>query len=180
MAIRKLLSEDTSSFQSLRLRGLLECPEAFSSSHAKEVDTTLDVIAQSLSPRPDGAVFGNLLGQNLVGIIGAQREVRRKLSHKAFIWGMYAAPEHRLKGIGRSLVDQALRYASQDLGVEVVTLGVNAQNKAAVALYEAMGFQTYGTEPGFLVLDGVAHDQHLMSCHVHGAAYPIVAGVRDA
>jgi ribosomal protein S18 acetylase RimI-like enzyme len=170
MPIRQLFSEDAPAFQSLRLRGLLECPEAFTSSHAEEVDLPLDVIAQRLSPKPDGAVFGNFSGHNLVGLVGIYREARPKLLHKASIWGMYVAPEHRLKGIGRSLVAQAVEHASQNLGVRVVNLGVNTRNNAAVALYKSMGFQIYGTEPEFLVLDGVAHDQHLMRRHVHGVA----------
>jgi ribosomal protein S18 acetylase RimI-like enzyme len=170
MAIRQLLSEDAATFQALRLRGLLECPEAFTSSHAEEVDLPLDVIAQRLSPRPDSAVFGNFSGLSLVGLIGIYREARPKLLHKAFIWGMYVAPEHRRKGVGRSLLAQAVQHASQSLGVRVLNLSVNTQNKAAVALYKAMGFQIYGTEPEFVVLDGVAYDQHLMRRHVHGVA----------
>jgi ribosomal protein S18 acetylase RimI-like enzyme len=170
MAIRQLVSEDASNFQSLRLRGLLECPEAFGSSHAEEVDLPLEFIAQRLSPKSDSAVFGSFSGQSLVGLIGIYREARPKLLHKASIWGMYVTPEHRHKGIGRSLVAQALQYASQGLGVRVVNLGVNTQNEAAIALYKAMGFEIYGTEQEFLMLDGVAHDQHLMRRHVHGVA----------
>ncbi len=170
MAIRKLLSGDAAAFQSLRLRGLLECPEAFTSSHAEEIDTPLEVIAQRLTLKPDGAVFGSFLGPDLVGVIGVQREGRIKLSHKAFIWGMYVTAEHRLKGMGRSLVDQALQHAAMSLKAQVVHLGVNTHNAAAVALYKSMGFQIYGTERGFLMLDGISHDQHLMSRHVPSVA----------
>jgi ribosomal protein S18 acetylase RimI-like enzyme len=166
MAIRKLLPEDAAAFQSIRLRGLLECPEAFSSSYAEERDTPLQIIAQRLTSKPDGAVFGSFLGPDLVGVIGVERESRIKLSHKASIWGMYVAPEHRLKGMGRALVDQALQHAAHSLTVQLIQLGVNTHNAAAIALYESMGFLTYGTELGFLMLDGVSHDQHLMSRHV--------------
>lgn len=166
LAIRRLLPDDASEFLSLRLRGLLECPEAFSSSHAEEVDTDLGVIAQRLAPKADGAVFGQLAGSRLVGLIGVQREMRHKLMHKAFIWGMYVAPEHRRKGAGRALVATALRHATHEIGVRVVQLGVNTRNEAAIALYREMGFETYGTEREFLMLDGLPHDQHLMSYRV--------------
>ena len=170
MVIRQLVSEDASAFQALRLRALLECPEAFTSSHAEEVDIPLDVIAKRLAPKPEGAVFGSFDDQDLVGLIGIYREVRLKLLHKAFIWGMYVAPDHRLNGMGRALVDHALQYASRSLGARVVMLGVNTRNKAAIALYEAKGFRIYGTEADFLMLNGVAHDQHLMSRHVPDVA----------
>jgi hypothetical protein len=31
---------------------------------------------------------------------------------------------------------------------------------------QAMGFRTYGTEKGFLMIDGVSHDEHFMARHV--------------
>jgi ribosomal protein S18 acetylase RimI-like enzyme len=172
MAVRKLLPVDAPAFQALRLRGLLECPEAFSSSHAEEAATPLEVISGRLAPRPDGAIFGYFVNAALTGMVGVGRESQQKLSHKAFVWGMYVAPEHRRNGAGRSLLEQALKYALQDLGVRTVNLGVNTRNRPAIALYEAMGFATYGTEPGFLMIDGVLHDEHLMSCHVQGGTDP--------
>ncbi len=163
MAIRQLLSEDAPDFQSLRLRGLLECPEAFTSSHAEEVDSPLDVLAQRLSPKPDGAVFGYFSGTNLVGLIGVQREGRLKLSHKAFIWGMYVTPTHRRRSVGRQLVQSVLSHAASLPGLRRVNLGVNAANPQAIALYEATGFKPYGVEKAFLVVDDVEQDEVHMS-----------------
>jgi ribosomal protein S18 acetylase RimI-like enzyme len=163
MLIRRLLPEDAASFQAVRLRGLLEIPSAFTSSHAEEVDTPLEVTAETLAQKPDGAVFGAFADGTLAGVLGIQQEGHRQVAHKAFIWGMYVAPEHRRNGLGRALIAHALKFAAQDLRVRSVNLGVNTANRAAVALYEAMGFRTYGTEPGFLMIDGVLHDEHLMS-----------------
>jgi RimJ/RimL family protein N-acetyltransferase len=163
MEIRTLLPEDASRFQAIRLQGLLEIPSAFSSSHAEEVDTPLPIIAQRLETRPEGAVLGAFEDDALVGVIGVQREGQRQLAHKAFIWGMYVHPDHRLKGVGRALVSRALDIAAGELGVRSVNLGVNTRNSAAVALYRSMGFQAYGTEIGFLRINGELHDQHLMS-----------------
>ena len=163
MVIRKLHPEDAAAFQALRLRGLLEIPSAFTSSHGEEVDIPLEETARRIAPKPDGVIFGAFVNGVLVGLLGVQREAQTQISHKAFVWGMYVAPEHRLHGLGRLLVAEALRFAKQDLGVLSVKLGVNAGNAAAIALYEAMGFRTYGTESGFLMIDGVLYDEQLMS-----------------
>lgn len=163
MGVRRLLPEDAGAFQALRLRALLECPSAFSASHAEEVDTSLEIIAQRLAPKPEGAVFGGFIGPDLAGIIGIEREAQTKLAHKAYIWGMYVAQAHRRSGAGRELMLAALQYASADLGVLSVNLGVNTTNTAAIRLYESVGFSVYGTERGFLRIDGVLHDEHLMS-----------------
>jgi RimJ/RimL family protein N-acetyltransferase len=48
-------------------------------------------------------------------------------------------------------------------GVERLTLGVEAGNEAARALYHSLGFVTYGTEPQAYKLDGQYWDSELMS-----------------
>ena len=163
MMVRRLLPDDAAAFQAIRLRGLLECPSAFSSSHAEEVGTPLETIGQNLAPRPDGAVLGCFVGNELAGVVGVEREARIKLSHKAIVWGMYVLPAHRRHGMARRLILVALEYASADLGALSVNLGVNTSNHAALKLYEAVGFTIYGTERGFLRIDGVLHDEHLMA-----------------
>lgn len=163
MDIRRLGPDDAAKFHALRLRGLLECPAAFTSSHEEEVGLSLEIIAARLAPKPDGAVFGCFVTAELAGVIGVQRDPHRKLKHKAFIWGMYVAPAHRRLGVGRALVAAALDHATGPLGVTRVNLGVNSANHAARALYESSGFTTYGIEPGFMLVDGMLHDEHLMT-----------------
>jgi ribosomal protein S18 acetylase RimI-like enzyme len=163
MLVRRLLPDDAPAFQAVRLSGLLECPSAFSSSHAEEVDVPLESIGQRLAPRSQGVVLGCFLGSELAGIIGVEREVQTKLSHKAFIWGMYVLPAHRRRGVARKLILTALEYAAVELGVLSVNLGVNSSNLAALNLYQSVGFKIYGTERGFLQIYGVLHDEHLMA-----------------
>lgn len=169
VVVRRLLPADAGPFQQLRLRGLQECPGAFASSHAEEVGTDGATIAQRLAPKADGGVFGAFDGARLVGLVGMQREGMAKLRHKAFLWGMYVAPEARRTGAGRALVAHALAYARDDLGVRQVNLGVNTSNHAAIALYRSAGFEVYGTERESLVVDGRPVDEHHMVCRVAAA-----------
>jgi len=159
MPIRTLLASDAAAFQALRLQALLECPSAFASSHEEECDLTLGTVAERLAATSQRCVLGAFEGSKLVGIVGLQREELRKLSHKAFIWGMYVAPESRKAGIGRALVSEALTRAVEMPGVRQVNLGVNAANVAALALYKRLGFEPFGMERGFMLLDGVLHDE---------------------
>ncbi len=159
MEIRALGPEDATAFQALRLQGLLECPTAFASSHTEEVGTALTVVAERLAMQNDRAVFGAFDAGVLVGIVGVRRESMRKLAHKAHVWGVYVAPAARGTGTGRTLLAAALGFAANQLGVRQVTLGVNEQNAAAIALYRGLGFETFGVERGFLCIDGVLHDE---------------------
>ena len=170
MLLRALTPEDAAAFQALRLRGLQECPEAFASSHEEEVGTPAAEIERRLRPKPDSAIVGAFREGELVALTGVQREGMAKLAHKAFVWGVYVAPEARGNGVGSKVVSHALNYAAETLGVRQVNLGVNTKNAAAVALYSKLGFVQYGLERGFLLVAGELHDEYQMVCLLRGAA----------
>jgi ribosomal protein S18 acetylase RimI-like enzyme len=170
MLLRSLTPEDAAVFLTLRLRGLQECPEAFASSYEEEATTPPAEIEKRLKPKTDSAIVGAFRNGELVGLTDIQRENMPKLAHKAFIWGVYVAPQARGHGVGTRVVSHALNYASETLGVRQVNLGVNAGNTAAVELYKKMGFVQYGFEQGFLLVAGVLHDEYQMVWHGRGAA----------
>ena len=170
MHIRALVPSDAAAFRALRLRSLLECPEAFASSHEEEVDTTLPEIEQRLQPKRDSVVFGAFQDSELSALVGLQREGMAKLAHKSFIWGVYVAPEARGKGVGARIMRHALDHAAAAFGARQVNLGVNTKNLAALALYRKLGFVEYGLERGYLLVGGVLHDEYQMVCHVASAA----------
>lgn len=163
MQVRMLTPGDTEQFQSLRLRGLAECPTAFASSYEEEAAESHEITSQRLNPSDEQAIFGAFVDGALVGVLGLQRERMRKLAHKASVWGMYVAPEHREAGLGELLVRQVLQHARR-LGVHQVNLGVNASNIAALTLYTKLGFITFGVERDFLLHDGEFYDEYLMVC----------------
>jgi RimJ/RimL family protein N-acetyltransferase len=170
MHVRTLQPEDAPEYQALRLRGLAEAPTAFASSYEEEVSTPLGEIARRLQPKASVAIFGAFADGKLAGLAGLERESMIKLSHKAYLWGMYVSPELRRSGLGSLLLEQALPYAWQSLGVAQVNLGVHVENANAIALYRRFGFVVWGTETGALVVAGKAQDEHHMVCRAPSAA----------
>lgn len=164
MVIRILTRPDAAAFQSLRLEGLRESPAAFSSSHEEESNRPIDFVAARLAESPLGAVFGVFDGDRLVGVTGVRREEHAKLAHKAYLWGVYITPAYRRRGLGRGLLSAALEHAFGRLDVRQVNLGVGDTNRAAIGLYESLGFQTFGLERAFLCVDGVLYDERHMVC----------------
>lgn len=164
MQYRVLTSEDAAGFQRLRLQGLQETPIAFSSSYEEERDRDLSLIASRLEPDETGVVFGAFLDSTLVGVTGVRRETHSKLAHKAWLWGVYVAPEQRRKGIGRELILRTLDHAFSRFGVRQVNLGVNTASQAAKSLYESLGFVAFGLERAFQLVDGVFYDELHMVC----------------
>jgi RimJ/RimL family protein N-acetyltransferase len=170
MLFRTLTPEDAAAFQALRLRGLAEAPTAFASSYEEEVNTPIAEIERRLQPKASGALFGAFAAGALAGIAGIERESMAKLSHKAYLWGMYVSPEHRGVGLGFQLLQTVLPYAWQSLGVAQVNLGVHTENASAIKLYRRIGFVVWGTEMGALVVGGESQDEHHMVCRAPSAA----------
>ena len=107
----------------------------------------------------------------LVGSIGFAREERRKQRHKALVFGMFVAPEHAQRGIGRALLDACIARARATAGIEQLELTVTASNARATRLYEAAGFRVFGVEERALKIgDRYYPKAHMvLDLHAHGA-----------
>jgi RimJ/RimL family protein N-acetyltransferase len=155
--IRLLTCADTLAYRDIRLEGLRCHPEAFASTFEDERDRPLDrfkdLINQSL-------IFGAVLAQRLVGVVGLRAHAEIKLRHKAMIWGMYVRHEARQYGIGERLIEAAVAYASSH--VEQLQLAVVTENEAARRLYAKAGFIEYGHQINALKHSGRYYDDILM------------------
>jgi ribosomal protein S18 acetylase RimI-like enzyme len=163
MLIRVLGPVDAAPFQTLRLQALTEDPVAFASSYEEERDTPQAVVAERLVPLSDRAIVGAFDGDRLVGLAAWHREEMRKLQHKGFVWGVFVAETHRGRGLGRRLLQAVIAHAREADGIRQLNLTAYAANTAAIALYESLGFVTYGREPAAICVDGMLHDDVHMS-----------------
>ena len=76
---------------------------------------------------------------------------------------MMVSDTHRGRGIGRALLADAIERLRGAAGLVQVTLSVTASNRAAVGLYESVGFTRYGRLPDAIRLpDGRKLDKDLM------------------
>ena len=79
----------------------------------------------------------------LVGMVIVDR--RRGRTPHGRILNLCVAPEHRLRGYGRALLDAAERAVPAARYV----LLVDQKNQPAIALYESHGYQIAGLEPSY-------------------------------
>lgn len=159
--VRPLGVDDAEDYVRLRRAMLLEAPFAFLSSPDDDIGSHTSKVRDSLAGGDGSAVFG-AYASALVGAIGLYRERHAKSAHKAHIWGMYVAPAHRRLGIGRRLLTAAIDHARTLAGVSQILLGVSEMAPAARALYESVGFRTWGTERRAIAHDGRFADEHHM------------------
>lgn len=162
--IRTLTAADAKEYRKLRLRGLLESPEAFGSTYAESAVRPLSVTRERLRSQtdsPDGFTLG-AFEDGLVGVSTLRRKDGAKERHKADLVGVYVSPERRGRGVGRSLLTETITRARQLPDLEQVHLTVVTQNGGALALYRGLGFEAYGIEPRALKEGDRYYDEELM------------------
>lgn len=168
MQIRLLTPLDAPAWRSLRLRGLREHPEAFTSSHEEDAQQPVEASAARLAARSN-SFWGAFERGELVGIVGLERETRAKNRHKARVVGMYVAPEMAGRGLGRALLDALVAQARGE-GLGSLVLTVTEGNAAAQHLYEAAGFRSFGVEPDAIRVGGQRWAKNHMQLALGGAA----------
>ena len=147
MEIRRLVPADALMHRAVRLRGLKEHPDAFTSSYEEEAAKPLPATEARLAPEADGRMWGAFVDGNLVGTIGLLREPRAKNRHKCDVFGMYVAPEHAGRGVGMALLTYVIGEARREPSLEQLVLTVTDTNVSARTLYEKAGFRSFGVEP---------------------------------
>jgi RimJ/RimL family protein N-acetyltransferase len=160
IVIRLLTPADTAAFCALRLRAILDSPSSFSSSREDELARTPEEHAQRIAGGVLQRGFGAFDGERLVGFAGLRRDPLRQLWHKALLWGVFVDVQQRGKGVARRLVNACIEQAEADPAVMQVHLSVNAENNAALRLYESLGFIAYGTEPRSMRVGELFYDEH--------------------
>ena len=150
VTVRRLGPDDAARYQALRLRGLEEHPEAFTSSAQEERARPLQWAQDRLRAapeRPHDFFLGAFRAETLLGIVGLQGRYRPKERHNATVVGMYVVPEVSGQGVGRALMQALLHEAAQLPGLEQIDLTVTEGNDAARTLYARSGFVEWGRLP---------------------------------
>lgn len=112
----------------------------------------------------DAAVFVAVDGDRLVGRLSLARDPHPASAHVADL-GLMVSASHRRRGIGRALLDAAVKWARM-VGVGKLELHVFPWNEPAIRLYERYGFEREGLRRGHYLRDGVAVDAILMAYHL--------------
>jgi len=94
----------------------------------------------------DAAVFVAEGPEGIVGRLSLGRDPHPASRHVADL-GLMVAADHRRRGIGRALLEQAVAWA-REVGVRKLELHVFPHNEGAIALYESFGFRREGYRKG--------------------------------
>lgn len=157
-SIRQLGVRDAAAYRAIRLEALANHPEAFLSSAEAFAEKSDPEIRQTLEVL---TIFGAVLPDGSIGGINAfLRNEGHKERHRGWMIQVYVRPQHRGSGMSKALCEHLIEHARDK--VIQIHLGVWAENVPAIRLYEKLGFETYGTEPRYLYVNGRYVDEHLM------------------
>jgi ribosomal protein S18 acetylase RimI-like enzyme len=162
--IRLLDQTDAKKYLELRLEALKENPEAFATSYDEVISKAnpLEEFEKSFA-QANQYNFGAFKDEKLIGMVTLLPETKVKLKHKANIFAMYVTPDERGNGLGKALLDAAIKQARAIEGISRVNLSVVSINHDAKGLYQKFGFKSYGLEEKALKVKNVYFDEEYMS-----------------
>jgi ribosomal protein S18 acetylase RimI-like enzyme len=145
VAVEKLGEDDWAAFRELRLRSLLDSPEAFGSTYGDESSQTERAWRDWAAGRWRGGTAAVFVGRADDGTpvgtaTGAEYEAEPGV---AYVYAMWVAPDARGVGAGRALLDAVAEWA-RSRGCRRLFLSVTESNETARRFYEASGFADTG------------------------------------
>jgi RimJ/RimL family protein N-acetyltransferase len=159
LTVRAIKPEELDAWWELRLRGLRDHPDAFGAGYEEARERGPSFLEASTRDGGVGRIFGaftqdgDLVAQ--AGVFGNGG----KRSHIAVIWGVHTDIAWRGRGLSKALIRTAIDHCRTFPGVRQVTLGVNAGNTPAIAVYTGAGFIPWGREPRAIATAEGFHDE---------------------
>ena len=177
MEVRETHAADWEALRRLRLRALADAPRAFASTLEAELAFPDDVWRRRAGDDPGSATFIASDGGADIGL--ARIFAEPDPPGRTHLVSMWVDPGHRRRGVARTLIDRAVRWATEHRADEVI-LWVADQNAAARRLYERIGFRPTGERQP--LPSDPAQGESLMRLHLPlgagGGAGPGRAGPR--
>lgn len=152
---RKLTPDDAEAFLAMRMLSLRAHPWAFGASpEDSRFQTIADARAGLAADHAEGFNLGSFTNDGeLVAIAYLALNTKVKFRHRASVFGVFTAEQHRGKGIARQLMQYVFECARAE-GAEVIALSASERAHSAIRLYESLGFVRWGVEPDAIRIDG--------------------------
>jgi len=166
--IRILGADDAAAFRAIRLEALATAPEVYGTTLDQEAEQPDSFWYQRLVD-PAKTTFVAFAGAGPVALACLRSGVAGNVRHRGFIWGVYAAPAWRGRGLGTDIMRALIDHADGQPAMEMTELNVRGDNDAARRLYARLGFRVTGTIPRALKHAGSYGDELVMVRFRHGA-----------
>ena len=137
--IKRLAADEGLRLRTIRLRALVDAPDAFGTIYDEAAAQPLDSWTAQLQ---EIATFVAVVNGEDVGLVRGARDDLQP--NTAWLISMWVSPEVRGQGVGETLIDAVVEWARVS-GARRVLLDVGDHNQPAIALYARKGFEPNGT-----------------------------------
>ncbi len=163
MILRVLTKDDAPEFSRLRLQAIKDSPIAFLQTESEFRSLTDLEVEQWISPNENKITIGAFDDDGrMLGMAGLKRELGIKVSHKAFVWGVFVTPEARGTRIAYQMMQMIIEEAKKLPELIKLILKVSDRQIQAKKLYSSLGFIQYGKEMKAVKIDNCYYDELLM------------------
>jgi GNAT superfamily N-acetyltransferase len=144
VAIRTLQGDEWQAYRAIRLAALLDAPDAFGSTLAREEALAPETWAARVARAAVSGIDCPLVAV-AEGRFAALAWAKVDADDAAIVnlFQMWVAPAWRGQGVAQALLRHAIAWA-EARGAQAMQLGVNCANEAALALYARHGFEAVG------------------------------------
>ncbi len=155
-------------YKQLRLESLVIEPTAFLGTVQEESaysDTEWqERLINSQQPDKNFMLFAEKQGA-VVGMIAVLCDNREKIRHIARMVSFYVMPAERNQGVGKALINAALKAIQERKYITKVSLDVTVTQTGTIKLYEKFGFVTVGRLKNNICVDSIYYDALVMEKH---------------
>ena len=139
VSIRRIEADDWAALRDVRLRSLLDSPDAFGQRYEDALAMPDDELRQIARSAAAGDRRAWYLARAADGAVVGVVQARRRPPADCMLFSMWVGPEARSSGVGAALVD-AVDAWGRSWDAERVVLWVIATNEGAMRFYERIGF----------------------------------------
>ena len=111
------------------------------------------------------AMFVGIVDDKIVTSVFISSPAKERLAHQSSI-AISVLKEYWGIGIGTHMMNMLIDFAKNSDTIELIHLGVHANNTNAIALYKKFGFQEIGRYPKFFKINGEYYDEILMNLYL--------------
>lgn len=145
-SVERIRANDWQLVRDVRLRSLLDSPEAFGQRYDEAAATTDEDWKSTARASATGDRRIWFLARDVDRLAIGVVQGRRRPPNDCLLFSMWVAPEARRLGAGGALVDAVEDWGS-GWGAERVVLWVLAANEPAMRFYERIGFSLLNEGP---------------------------------
>lgn len=106
-----------------------------------------------------------VINNNIVSIAQISSPNRKRIAHNSEV-AISVKKDYWGNGIGSSVMEELIKSVKDGCIVKNISLGVKANNKNAIAMYEKFGFEKVGKHKDYFNINGDYDDEILMDLYI--------------